>query len=91
MNATFKFTFTTRDEYLTQAKEWGLAYKQAILDVRAAKVGIKNANREGTDIYKAYRIKREADKAIEALQIARYESRREAHRQYTAAKELTAS
>lgn len=84
MNATFTFTFTTREEYLAQAKEWSKAYKQAILDVRAAKQGIKKAQREDTDIYKAYRTKREADKAIQDLQSARYESRREAHRQYVA-------
>ena len=87
MNATFKFTFTNREEYLAQSKEWSAAYKQAILAVRAAKIGIKEANRNNTDIYAAYRVKREADKAIEALQSARYESRREAHRQYTAQKE----
>lgn len=68
MNATFKFTFTTREEYLAQAKEWSVAYAQAILQVRSAKINIKEANRKGTDIYAAYRGKREAAKAIEALQ-----------------------
>lgn len=88
MNATFKFTFTNREEYLAQAKEWGKAYMSAILVVRQAKEGIKAANRDNTDIYKAYRVKREADEAIAALQSARYESRREAHCQYIANKEV---
>lgn len=87
MNATFKFTFTTREEYLTQVKEWSAQYDQAITFIRERKLAWKDVQRDKLT-YSAWLIKyRAAYEDLAVLQDARYKSRREAHRQYTAQKE----
>lgn len=92
MNA-FNFTFTTREEYLQQKKEWFFAYKEAVQRIRARKNAYKDVQRgkiswgEWSTQYSyasTYGV-------LDALIKARSESRVEANRQYHASKEVQVS
>lgn len=41
----FTFTFTTKDQYLQQKKEWFIAYKAAIAAIRSRKTAYKDVQR----------------------------------------------
>lgn len=86
---TFNFTFTTREEYLQQKKEWFVAYKQAIQNIRKCKHQLKDAQR-GKIGWSEVGNQSRAQKELDDLISARWESRREANRQYHAEKTIKA-
>lgn len=84
----FNFTFTNRNEYMQQKQEWIQAYKEAVLDIRKAKLAIRHANRDNHyDIYSFYAAKSKANKHLDELLTARSLSREEANRQWLASKQ----
>lgn len=75
----FEFNFTSKSEYLQQKAAWFQAYKAQVFSIRAAKAGIKQAQRENrVDTYKYYLelAKRREDmkKLIEIRQKSRKDS-----------------
>lgn len=84
----FNFTFTNRNEYMQQKQEWIQAYKEAVLDIRKAKLAIRHANRDNSsNIYSFYAAKNKANKHLDELLTARSLSREEANRQWLASKQ----
>ncbi len=98
--ATFTFNFTTREEYKAQLTEWKLQYGHVSRALKDKKKMIKDANRElskvaHSDYWRVWRILSDAQhqyrlatRDATALITARQEAKKEAQRQYMAAKEI---
>jgi hypothetical protein len=86
---TYTFSFTTREEYLAQKKEWFAIYKNQIKLIQAAKLDIKKAQRNNESVYPAMRAHREAVQELEALVRIRLNSRITASQQYKARAETS--
>lgn len=85
----FKFNFTNRNEYFQQKAEWLVHYQEAIKNLHKAKLAIKNADRSGGITFPAYVDKKNAAKEILRLLEERWESRKEANRQWTESRKET--
>lgn len=81
MTYTFK-TFTNKQEYLTARQEWKTEYANLSDSIRATKLGIKNAMREGQPAWRYQseyaKQRRLANEMLEALA----EAKKEAQAQY---------
>jgi hypothetical protein len=82
------FTFNSKETYLAYRKEWFQRYQEQIKAVRAAKLGIREANRQYskgngwvTDIWPSYRVLYTAHKQTSDLLLELGKAREEAGRQ----------
>jgi hypothetical protein len=88
---TMTYEFNTKAEYLSATTMWKADFKTNIIDVRAAKTGIKNSNRDFslgnkkiTAIWDAYRALRKAHEKTAEMHDIRAKMKAEAQRQYLA-------
>ena len=84
MNALNTINFTSRATYLTFVAAWKAQHAQLILDIRAAKIAIKEADRKKASPYKAYGDLYRLRQDIIASEALRAASKIEAQRQYVA-------
>lgn len=82
--------FNSRDTYLAIRKQWSADYLSAVKAIRQAKIGIKEAQREGGSMWGPYSTLRKSHEAIEQLQLQKYDMKEEAQRQYLAARTVPA-
>jgi hypothetical protein len=87
MNALNTITFTTRATYIDFVIEWKTQHAQLILDIRAAKNAIKNANREGNVQWKHYSELNQKRRDIQDSLALRAAAKIEAQLQYLAERE----
>lgn len=80
----FKFTFTNRNEYFQQKAEWFVHYQAAVKELQVAKNNIKEANRSGGWTFTAHINKNKAAERVLELLQARWDSKKEANRQWLA-------
>lgn len=79
-----KFDFDSKTTYLAYRAAWKQRYFDQIKAVRAAKQGIKDANRHNTGIWAAYRDLATQHQATQDLLTEKWEAAREAGRQMDA-------
>ena len=85
------FTFNSKETYFAYRADWRERFQANLTAVRAAKLGIRTANREYTKdnkkisgIWDAYYALRDAHQETQELQSEIYEARAEAGRQMRA-------
>lgn len=90
MNALNTFNFNTRATYIEFTTEWKAQHAQLILDIRAAKIAIKNADRANENTWKHYSNLWEKRRDILDSLALRQAAKVEAQRQYLAEREVAA-
>jgi hypothetical protein len=88
MNALNTFNFTNRATYLTFTAEWKEQHAQLIQDIRAAKIAIKEADRNNENTWKHYSNLWEKRRDILDSLALRSAAKIEAQRQYLAEREV---